>query len=49
MTDLRRLGVDGGLDDIATKLLPHFLHHLGLADASIERRSGVPTSVQSPE
>jgi lipoyl(octanoyl) transferase len=28
MTDLKRLGIGLSLDDAATKLLPHFLHHL---------------------
>jgi lipoyl(octanoyl) transferase len=28
MTDLKRLGINLSLDDAATKLLPHFLHHL---------------------
>ena len=30
MTDLKRLGVDLGLEDTSKKLLPHFLLHLGL-------------------
>jgi lipoyl(octanoyl) transferase len=30
MTDLKRLGVDLGLEDTSNKLLPHFLRHLGL-------------------
>lgn len=30
MTDLKRLGIGLSLDDAATKLLPHFLRHLGL-------------------
>ena len=30
MTDLKRLGVDLGLEDASKKLLPHFLRHLGL-------------------
>lgn len=30
MTDLQRLGIDLQLEDAATKLLPHFLHHLGI-------------------
>ena len=30
MTDLRRLGIELSLEDAAEKLLPHFLHHLGV-------------------
>ncbi len=30
MTDLKRLGVDLGLEKTSNKLLPHFLRHLGL-------------------
>ena len=30
MTDLRRQGIDLGLEDAATELLPHFLRHLGI-------------------
>ena len=30
MTDLKRLGVDLGLEGTSNKLLPHFLRHLGL-------------------
>ena len=37
MTDLRRLGVEATLADVWPKLLAHFVAHLGLADAAIER------------
>jgi lipoyl(octanoyl) transferase len=30
MTDLKRLGIELGLEDAAEKLLPHFLRHLGI-------------------
>jgi lipoyl(octanoyl) transferase len=35
MTDLATLGGDSDLDTVRDKLLPHFLRHLGLADAKV--------------
>jgi len=35
MTDLATLGGDSDLDTVRDKLLPHFLRHLGLADANL--------------
>ncbi len=31
MTDLHRLGIELGLEEVSEKLLPHFLKHLGLS------------------
>lgn len=42
MTDLRRLGVDTTLDDVWPRLLPHFLRHLGFADAQVVRSDDKP-------
>jgi len=35
MTDLATLGGDSDLDTVRDELLPHFLRHLGLADANL--------------
>lgn len=43
MTDLRRLGVDAGFDEIWPRLLPHFLQHLGFSGAEVVRNDdGLP-------
>ena len=34
MTDLHRLGIDLQLEETAKRITPHFLKHLGLAQAS---------------
>lgn len=39
MTDLNRLGVSVDLQGVWSQLLPHFLRHLGLQDATIVRSS----------
>jgi len=38
MTDLKRLGIDAGFDEIWPRLLPHFLRHLGFSDAEVVRK-----------
>lgn len=41
MTDLNTLGGDGELSTVWPKLLPHFLRHLGLAEAPVVAGDGV--------
>ena len=38
MTDLHRLGAELQLEDTSQKILPHFLQHLGLTEATNPRR-----------
>ena len=38
MTDLKRLGIDAGFDEIWPRLVPHFLRHLGFSDAEVVRK-----------
>ena len=50
LTDFVRLGADGDLAVVREKLLPLLLRHLGMDHLlSSASRSGVPTSLQSPE
>lgn len=37
MTDMKRLGISAYFDEVWPRLLPHFLNHLGLADANLVR------------
>lgn len=37
MTDMKRLGIRADFDEVWPRLLPHFLNHLGLADANLVR------------
>jgi lipoyl(octanoyl) transferase len=44
MTDLKRLGIDADLDKVSPRLLPHFLHHLGLSDADLVHNDKLPAA-----
>ncbi len=47
MTDLKRLGIDANPDKVWPRLLPHFLHHLGLSDADLEHNDdGLPAATR---
>ncbi len=46
MTDLKRLGIDADLDKVWPRLLPHFLHHLGLSDADLVRNDKLPAATR---
>jgi len=48
MTDLRRLGVEKTLADVATQLLPHFIEHLGLEGAQLVHAGDEPAALASP-
>ena len=40
VTDLTRLGAERDLDSVRSKLLPHFLRHLGMPDADVLEAGG---------
>ena len=42
VTDLARLGAERDLDRVRSRLLPHFLRHLGLQDADLVEAGGDP-------
>lgn len=49
MTDLKTLGVDLNLQEVWPRLLPHFLHQLGLDDAVVVREAGeLPAAAPGP-
>jgi len=48
MTDLRRLGVEKTLAEVATQLLPHFIEHLGLEGAQLVHAGDEPAALASP-
>ena len=49
MTDLKTLGVDLNLREVWPRLLPHFLHQLGLDDVVVVREAGeLPAAAPGP-